>query len=85
MLKQEFVVLSLILIFFINFSFDKMIFSMLHVSGDRERFITASVRYFSLCNVWYTVRKVIVLRQREFNCCTCERPQYSRDLFRAEM
>jgi len=29
--------------------------------------------------------KIIVLKQWEFNSCTCERPQYSHDLFRAEM
>ena len=34
--ETEFDVVSLILIFFINFSFDKMIFSIVQVSLDRE-------------------------------------------------
>jgi len=34
---------------------------------------------------WYTDRKVIFLKQCEFYSCTCERPQYSHDLFSAEM
>jgi len=34
---------------FINFSFDKIIFSIFQVSRDRERCLTASVRHFTLC------------------------------------
>jgi len=34
---------------------------------------------------WYTDRMVIFLKQCEFYSCTCERPQYSHDLFSAEM
>ena len=37
--------------YFINFSFDKMIFSILQVSRDRERMLTASVRHFTLCGM----------------------------------
>ena len=44
---------------FINFSFDKIIFSIFQVSSDRERWLTAFVRH--LYPVWYTVRKVIFL------------------------
>jgi len=38
-------------------------------------------------NLWlYTVRKVIVFKQEEFNSCTCETTVlHSGDLFRAEM
>ena len=32
-----------------NFSFDKIIFSIFQVSRDRERWLTASVRHFTLC------------------------------------
>jgi len=35
--------------------------------------------------VWYTDRKVIFLQKWEYYSCTWERPQYSHDLFRAEM
>jgi len=41
-----------------NFSFDKIIFSIFQVSRDCERCLTAFVRHFTL---WYTVRKVIFL------------------------
>ena len=34
-----------------NFSFDKIIFSIFQVSRDRERWLTASVRHFPLCGV----------------------------------
>ena len=62
-----------------------MIFSIFQVSRGCERLLTASVRHFTLCGIsdfssnrWlYTVRKVIVFKQYEFNSCTCERPQYS--------
>jgi len=37
--------------YFINFSFDKIIFSVFQVSRDRERYLTASVRHFTLCGV----------------------------------
>jgi len=33
------------------FSFDKMIFSICKVSRDGKRFITASVRHFTLCGI----------------------------------
>jgi len=36
---------------FMNFSFDKMIFSILQVSRDRERSLTASVRNFTLYGI----------------------------------
>ena len=49
--ETEFDVVSLILRFFINFSFDKMIFSILQVSCDRERLLTASVQHFTLCGI----------------------------------
>jgi len=66
-----------------------MICSILQVSRGRERLLTASVRHFTLCGIsdfysihWlYTVRKVIVLTAARVS----ERPQYSHDLFRAEM
>jgi len=35
--------------------------------------------------IWHAVRKVISLKQWEYYSCTCERPQYSHDLSRAEM
>ena len=37
--------------YFINFSFDKMFFSIFKVSRDRERWLTASLRHFPLCGV----------------------------------
>jgi len=46
--ETEFGMISLILIFFINFSFDKMIFGILQVSRDRERWLAAFVRHFTL-------------------------------------
>jgi len=36
-------------------------------------------------HVWYTVGKVVHLKQREFYSCIWERPQCSHDLVRAEM
>ena len=33
---------------FINFSFDKIIFSIFQVSSDHERWLTAFVRHFTL-------------------------------------
>jgi len=42
--ETEFGVLSLILLFFINFSFDKMIFSIMQVSRDRERHCLETMR-----------------------------------------
>jgi len=36
---------------FINFCFDKIIFSIFQVSSDRERCLTAFVRHFTLCDV----------------------------------
>jgi len=45
--KTEFGVVSI----FINFSFGKIILSILQVSRDRERLLTASIRHFTLCSV----------------------------------
>jgi len=42
-----------------NFSFDKIIFSIFQVSRDRERWLTVSVRRFSLCGM---------LLERLFSC-----------------
>jgi len=44
--ETEFDVVSLILIF-LYISTSKMIFSILQVSGDRKRLLTASVRHLS--------------------------------------
>jgi len=41
-----------------NFSFDKIIFSIFQVSRDREICLSDFIRHFTL---WYTVRKVIFL------------------------
>jgi len=49
--ETPFDVVSLILIFFKTFSLDKIIFSILQVSRDRERLLTASVRHFTLCGM----------------------------------
>ena len=57
-----------------------MIFSILQVSRDRERFLTASLRHLS--GVVYLM-KGHCLETVNLNGCTRERPQYSRDLFRA--
>jgi len=54
-----------------------MIFSILQVSRDRKRLLTASVRHLS--SVVYCKKGLETVK---FNGCTCERPQYSRDLFR---
>ena len=37
--------------YFINFSFDKIIFRIFQVSRDCKRFWTASVRHFTMCGV----------------------------------
>ena len=58
-----------------------MIFSILQVSRDRKRLLTASVRHLS--SVVYG-KKCHCLETVKFNGCTRERPQYSRDLFRAK-
>jgi len=42
-----------------NFSFDKIIFSIFQVSSDRERWLTAFVRHFTLCGI---------LLERLFSC-----------------
>ena len=39
------------LILFINFSFNKIIFSILQVSRDPERWLTAFVQHFTLCGI----------------------------------
>ena len=49
MLKQS--VVSLIVIFFINFSFDKLIFSILQVFKDHERLLILFVLRFTLCGI----------------------------------
>jgi len=36
---------------FINFIFDKIIFSIFQVSSDHERWLTAFVRHFTLCGI----------------------------------
>jgi len=41
--ERELYVVSLILIFFINFSFEYMIFGILQVSRDRERLLLSDV------------------------------------------
>ena len=46
------------LILLVNFNFDKIIFSVFHVSSDRERCLTSFPRFYP---VWCTVRKVIFL------------------------
>jgi len=48
-IETEFGVVSLILIFFISFGFNKIALSILQVSRDREMLLTASVRHFTLC------------------------------------
>jgi len=53
-----------------------MILSILQVSRDRKRLLTASVRHLS---------SVVYCKKGDFNGCTRERPQYSRDLLRAKM
>jgi len=53
----------------------------LQVSRDRKRFLTASVQH--LFSVVYC-KKGHCLVTVKFNDCTRERPQYSRDLFRAK-
>jgi len=42
-----------------HFSFDKIIFSNFQVSRDGERWLTASVRHFTLCGI---------LLERLFSC-----------------
>jgi len=58
-----------------------MIFSILQVSRDRKRFSTAPVRHLS--SVVYC-KKCHCRETAKFNGCTRERPQNSRDLFRAK-
>ena len=76
----EFGVVSLILIFLYVFA-SKMIFSILQVSRDLKRLLTASVRHLSSA---VYCKKGHCLETVKFNGCTRERPQYSRDLFRAK-
>ena len=47
------------LILLVYFSFDKIIFSIFHVSRGRERCLTASFRHFTLCGI---------LLERLFSC-----------------
>jgi len=58
-----------------------MIFGILQVSRDRKRLLTASFQSFS--SVVYC-KKGHYLETVKFNGCTRERPQYSRNLFRAK-
>jgi len=37
--------------YFVNFSFDKTIFGIVQISREREKQLTASVLYFTLCVV----------------------------------
>jgi len=53
-----------------------MFFSILQVSRDRKRLLTASVRHLS--SVAYC-KKGHCLEIVKFDGCTSERPQYSRD------
>jgi len=58
-----------------------MTFSILQVSRDRKKVLTASVRHLS--NVVYC-KKGHCRETAKFKGCTRERPQYSHDLFRAK-
>ena len=58
-----------------------MIFSILQVSRDRKRLLTAPVRHLS--RVIYC-KKGHSLETVKFSDCTRERPQDNRDLFRAK-
>jgi len=49
--QTEFGVVSLILIVWLILASIKMIFSILQVSGDGERLLTASVRHFTLYGI----------------------------------
>jgi len=67
--------------YFYKFLLHKLFFSILHVSRDCKRFLTASVRHlFSVV----CCKKGHCLETVKFNGCTRERPQYSRDLLRAK-
>jgi len=69
-----------VLIFLYIFN-SKIIFSILQVSTDCKRLLTASVRHLS--SVVYC-KKGHCLETVKFNDCARERPQYSRYLFRAK-
>jgi len=58
-----------------------MIFSILQVSRDRKRLLTASLRHFVHCGL---PQKGHCLETVNLNGCTRERPPYSRDLFPAK-
>ena len=58
-----------------------MIFSILQVSRDRKRSLTASVRHLSTA---VYCKKGHCLQTVKFNGCTGESPQCTRDLFRAK-
>ena len=63
---------------FINFSFNKMIFSIfVFLETAKDDQLLLSHNWF--CGVYYN--KVIALKQWEFYSCTCERPEYRHDLF----
>jgi len=53
-----------------------MIFTIFQVSGDRERWLTASVWNSTQCGVLVKRLFVFLLKQWEFYSCTCERPQH---------
>jgi len=58
-----------------------MIFSILQVSRDSKKLLTASVWHLSsvvYCKKWHCLARV------KFNGCTRRRPQYSRDWFCAK-
>jgi len=58
-----------------------MIFSILEVSRDCKRLLTASLRHFVHCGL---LKKGHCLETVKLNGCTRERPPYSRDLFRGK-
>jgi len=66
-----------------NFSFDKIMFSIFQVSRDRERCLTAAVRHFSLRGM--LLERLFSCNNESVTAAHIKRPQYSHDLFRAEM
>jgi len=52
-----------------------MIFSILQVSRDRKRWLTASVRPFTLCGI--LLEKLISRNNESFAAALCKRQQYS--------
>jgi len=77
----------------INFSFDKIIFSSFQDSRDRERYLTVSVRDFTLCGILLerlfscnseSITAAHVRDHRTAMICSVQKCNCS-DLFRAEM